>query len=224
MAVGLRCSTNILAQLITIDLVYNLDHRSKYKAVLMTKVMSCFLATIFSTNIWATPEIYFSQTYYKIKGYNAEELRTQLNELGPYSKDKRYDANTTWHINWTYKYHYDNPSQNPCYLTEVKVSATIVSILPEWEDKEIGDLNTQMKWDKFLIALRAHEEGHTKNGKEAANEIDKTLSSIPSQPNCRLLEDSIKNKAQAIIKQHNIWDEQYDATTDHGKKDGAVFP
>lgn len=150
--------------------------------------------------------------------------RNQLNELGPIINDKRFDANITWHIYWNYKYRYDNSSQNPCYITEVKVTANIISILPEWEDKAVGDLNTQIKWDKYLKALRTHEEGHEKNGNEAAVEIEQTIQSIPSQSNCKLLQDTIHNKAQAIIKQHNIWDENYDASTGHGKSQGAVFP
>jgi predicted secreted Zn-dependent protease len=190
----------------------------------MKKLVFCILAIIYPLSIWATPEIYFSQTYYKIKGYTAEELRKQLNLLGPVNKGKRYDAYLSWYINWNYNWRYDNPSQNPCYITELKVTAKIVSTLPEWEDKGVGDPNTQIKWDNFLSALITHEKGHEKNGNEAAIEVEKTLLSIPPQPSCKLLQDAIQSQAQSVIQQHNDWDVNYDVTTGHGKTQGAVFP
>ncbi|CAM3004837.1 Predicted secreted Zn-dependent protease [Legionella steigerwaltii] len=179
---------------------------------------------VFNAKIFATPVIYTTQTFYKITGTTEQELRNQLNQLGPFSTDQRYDAKTSWYINWDYKWHYDNPSKNPCYLTEVKVTADIVTILPEWENKEYGSAESQLKWENYLVNLSKHEEGHENNGKEVAAEIDDALLRIAPMPSCEMLQSTIENTAQSILKKHNRWDINYDATTQHGRTQGAFFP
>lgn len=178
----------------------------------------------FNGKVFAIPTVYTTQTFYKILGTTEQDLRNQLNKLGPFFSDKRYDAKTTWQINWNYKWHYDNPSKNPCYLTEVKVTANIVTVLPEWEDKEHGSAESQLKWENYLTHLSQHEEGHANNGKEVATEIENALLAIPPMLSCEQLQSTIENTAQGIVKQHNIWDINYDATTKHGKTQGATFP
>ncbi|KTD67723.1 MULTISPECIES: DUF922 domain-containing Zn-dependent protease [Legionella] len=180
--------------------------------------------TVFTTKIFATPAIYTTQTFYKVSGATEQELRNHLNELGPVSTDKHYDAKTSWHINWNYRWHYDNATKNPCYLTEVKVSANIVTILPEWEDKEHGSAESQLKWETYLSNLSKHEEGHGNNGKEVAAEIEEALLQIPPMSSCEMLQANIENTAQGIVKRHNTWDTNYDTSTQHGKTQGASFP
>lgn len=173
---------------------------------------------------WAIPAIHENQSYYSISGRNAADLRTQINALGPVINGKHFDSKTSWHVNWRYEWHYDNPSQSPCYVTRVVVTADIVTTAPMWVNKSVADMLLQNKWDTYLVNLKNHENGHINNGKRAAIEIENAMLNMPPKSNCRELNAALDNKGYEIIHEHNLWDIQYDADTNHGRNQGARFP
>lgn len=172
----------------------------------------------------AMPVMTERTNYYKIKGITANELRVQMNALGPLDGTIRVDAKTTWYITWRYNWRYDNPTQNPCYVTSVQVSGDITYLYPEWVNQKDAVPALQTKWNNYLNALTMHEKGHADNGKQTATEIEKALLSVQPQVNCTVLDNTLDAAAKKVLAQHNAWDRQYDADTDHGKKQGAVFP
>ncbi|WP_010652910.1 DUF922 domain-containing protein [Fluoribacter dumoffii] len=192
----------------------------------MIKKITFILIHLFAFNlkIHAVPTVNNLQTFYKITGVTEQELRQQLNDLGPISMGRHYDAKTSWYINWNYKWRTDNEREKGCYLTEVNVTADIVTLLPAWENKNYGSSEPRLKWENYLANLIRHEEGHGNNGREAAAELEEALLKIPPMLSCELLQSAIQNTAQNIINQHNNWDVTYDLTTQHGKTQGAYFP
>lgn len=180
--------------------------------------------SLFATTAVANPVITERITYYKIYGTTAEQLRAQMNELGPVDHDKRVDAKTSWFINWSYQWHYDNPSQNPCYVTSVKVTGDITYLLPEWANESEGNSPLKTQWAIYIKNLFTHEGGHAQNAKLAAIEIERALLSVQPQASCKALQNNLESTAKGFLAIHNAWDIKYDLDTDHGKKQGAVFP
>ncbi|WED42311.1 DUF922 domain-containing Zn-dependent protease [Legionella cardiaca] len=185
---------------------------------------SCFLLFFSATTGFSTPAIFKSKTFYSINGITAEELRQQMNSLGPIVYGAHFDAKTTWHINWQYTWHYNNPTQNPCYLTAANVTVNITMLLPQWLNQDSASPVLKAKWNTYLIALENHEQEHEVNGIKAAEEIDAALSKISPMPTCQALKEAIDKTASDILHRHNIWDKQYDLDTTHGKNQGVIFP
>lgn len=182
------------------------------------------LALLLTAVATAMPVITERTDFYKIKGTTASELRAQMNALGPLDKTRRFDAKTNWYITWRYNWRYDSPSQNPCYVTTVQVSGDISYIFPEWINQNQANPALQIKWKTYFSNLTTHEQGHANNGKQTAAEIEKALLNVQPQVNCTVLDNTLDAAAKKVLAQHNAWDIQYDADTDHGKKQGAVFP
>lgn len=175
-------------------------------------------------SVWAAPVIHENQSYYSIFGTNAADLRTQMNALGPVIDGKHFDSKTSWYVNWRYEWHYDNPSQSPCFVTKVTVTADIKMMIPSWVNRDSGNPLLQNKWDTYLVNLKNHENGHVSNGKRAAIEIENAMLNMSPKSNCRELKAALDNKGHEIIHEHNLWDIQYDADTSHGRNQGAHFP
>ena len=171
----------------------------------------------------ATPVIDEQYTTYNIEGANSAELRKQMNQLGPTVNGQHFDARVHWYISWHYSWS-KNPNDEHCYVGQVDVKAQIIHIMPKWTNQESASSNIQDKWTHYLDNLSTHEEGHANNGKQAATEIETALLQTPEMDNCTLLQNALDSTANAIIKTHNQWDVDYDANTQHGKTQGAVFP
>lgn len=186
-------------------------------------ITACFLSLL-TTIATADPAATERTTYYKINGTTADQLRAQMNMQGPLDHDKQVDGKTSWYVKWSYQWRYDSPSQNPCYVTSVKVTADVTYLVPEWVNQNQGTPELQTKWNNFSKSLLAHEQDHGKNGKLAATEIEKALKGIQPQSSCKALQDKLEGAAKKILSDHNAWDTKYDIDTDHGKKQGANFP
>lgn len=191
----------------------------------MKQSLFIILLLLAFTNAFATPMINVSTAYYPISGITEDQLRDQMNTLGPTMNGQHYDSTTTWYVSWHYQYRYDTPSQNPCYLTSIDVSVDIHSTYPQWMNMNQGNASLQNKWNTYLNNLTIHEQGHVENGKEAAYDMEKALYGIKPQSSCSLLiNTAIPNATQNVLAKHNNWDTQYDLETAHGKTQGAVFP
>ncbi|CEK09822.1 DUF922 domain-containing protein [Legionella hackeliae] len=176
------------------------------------------------TPIFAAPAIYKIPNFYPVTGISEDEVRQQLNNSGPIINNQHFDAQTLWHINWDYTWHYDNPSQNPCYVTNTNVTVTITLLLPNWINQSSVPINLQNKWDNYLIALQNHEKQHENNAINAAKDIESVLLNSPKMSSCELLKEKINLATKEILNKHHLWDTQYDITTNHGKNEGASFP
>ena len=190
----------------------------------MTKIILACSSLLLSTLAIATPTIQEETLYYKISGNTADQLREQMNTLGPIDHTTHADAQTTWHITWKFYWQHDTASQNLCHLTGVSVNASITKLYPKWINENSAAPALQNKWNTYLTNLATHESGHAENGKRTAIEIEKALLDTPLQSNCRLLVNTLNAAAYSVIAQHNKWDIQYDADTQHGRTQGAVFP
>lgn len=190
----------------------------------MLRIIIRYLLLFLTFHSFATPIVEKVQSFYPIKGETAQDLRNQMDELGPSLKEDHFDAQTTWYITWKYNWQAPNSSQDPCKLTDVQVLVSINILFPQWTNQNSGSSPLQAKWSKYLTALEKHEQEHENNGMEAAQEIEAALLGITSMPSCPELQTKVDSTAKSILKQHHIWDKQFDIDTNHGKKDGAVFP
>jgi predicted secreted Zn-dependent protease len=160
-------------------------------------------------------------TYYDVVGSNANALRRQMNAKGPPEGGKRFDAHTEWNVRWNYRY---RPTASGCELAGVNVSVSGTILLPRWIHANDVPKVLVQDWDKYLAALKLHEEGHYAHGESAARDIEAMARSFHGSGDCATVVSEFNAQARSIIERYKALDAAYDQETDHGRTQGAQFP
>lgn len=165
------------------------------------------------------------QDYYQITGDTENELRQQMNQLGPTDPEtgKIFDARTHWVINWRYYY---NQSGTTCKIdrNKVEVSLTLTFTYPQWQAPANAAPALVSKWKRYIKQLTTHEEVHASLANTGAQTIYKTILAMPASASCDDLEKATNAAAQEKIDELKRQQKAYDDRTSHGKTQGAVFP
>lgn len=167
-------------------------------------------------------EVPVNYLYYKVKGATANELRDQMDQLGPVDRfGHRHDMYTDWEVNWAYPY-----AQNEagCTTGPIQMSTTITFTFPSWEPPPDASVELVDQWNSYLDLGQVHEDGHKEIALEAGREILLALQAVPVHASCDRLEQTVDQKGQELLEQFRRKEIEYDQTTDHGATQGARFP
>lgn len=139
--------------------------------------------------------------FYGVSGESADELRSSLDRFGPGD----FDALTEWNFQWT-----------GCRPQGVGVEYTITVTFPQWEAPAAPDPELIRDWNRYMNALAYHEQGHVDIVLSAVPGFIETLQNVPC--------NEVTSTAQALLADIDEQSIQYDADTDHGATQGAIFP
>lgn len=164
----------------------------------------------------------FEIRHYAVSGDNAEALRRAIDASGPAGPDgARWAGRTDWTLHYRF---WTRSTGGPCRVERVSVTLATVMTLPEWAGAPAASPPLQQRWARFLSALRVHEEGHRRHGQLGADELERRLATLPPHPDCPAMDAAVRPVADEIIARHAAMGPAYDRTTDHGRRQGAVFP
>jgi predicted secreted Zn-dependent protease len=185
--------------------------------------MSAIALILFLVEVPAEPAtVRETFDYYEVTGSTAADLRTSLDRNGPKKNaGGRVSAGwTKWDVEWSYLW---TTTSDECRLTRVSTTLTLTTTLPRWSSADHpGELSA--RWNRFLEALRAHEDGHARNGHDATRVIGERLRALPPEPDCPALAAAIQKAAEAALAEYRARDVSYDLRTAHGLTQGAAFP
>ena len=158
--------------------------------------------------------VHATMIYYEISGSSADELRVQMNQLGPLDlmNGQHYDARTDWHISWTWPGY----GSNDCDLSKTTVSYDIKATVPHWQPAPGTDQKLIAQWNGYLNNLALHEQGHVDS--IARNYIQ--VKDAIRRATCSTAEEAAQDMLD-IFRQANA---EYDQQTNHGETQGAIFP
>lgn len=150
---------------------------------------------------------------YTISGSSEDELRLQMNELGPIADDGvRYDAVTRWWVEWSWP-----PDRyGSCDLANASVSYTILVQLPYWSPPTEVSTRLVEKWNRYLEALTEHEKTHVENVTDYVPLVEQAVVNATCE--------SANSAAYAVLDDLREVDRIYDDKTGHGNTQGARFP
>ncbi len=185
------------------------------------------LAILVISSIWllisgfvhAEPEVKLQTSYYAVQGESARALRASMNTTRP--KGMAHDAYTKWHVSWSYTWHQVNGNYA---LQSSKVSVAITMTLPQWTPSQDADKRLVERWQRYITALRRHENGHAVIGTQAAREIEKKLQTLPAAPSTEALKELVERTCQQVLAEARAREKKFDEDTHHGIKEGARFP
>lgn len=134
---------------------------------------------------------------------------------------KRYDSVTTWNVKWHYGY--DRGPQT-CSAESFKTSIDITFRFPKWVRDDGASQSLVDKWDCYMKNLVMHENGHRDMAVEAAEELARAVAAMPPASSCSELDRRVRALHKERMQKLNADEKKYDADTNHGHTQGAVFP
>lgn len=160
--------------------------------------------------------------YYEVCGCCQEELQCDLSKKCIRKGDgKKYDSATEWKVTWEYD-HAGMPEI--CAAASFRVTVDIVYHYPKWAIPSNAPPQLVEKWKAYLKNLEIHEKGHRDRAVGAATELSRTVSKLPLSRTCSDLDRAIRALCRTRLARLKDDQKQYDAATNHGVVQGAVFP
>ena len=156
-------------------------------------------------------------TYYKASADPSRSLLSILNAATPIRTDgKLFHGHAYWNVKWDFRW--TEKPDGRCKILSVTTELTCNVQLP----KLLGAVGEQRdQFNRYLTALRVHELGHCKIGKNAAAKIDRKILSLPEMSSCKDLGAAGNDIGYGTIKEYGEKVDQYDAKTQHGRTQGA---
>jgi predicted secreted Zn-dependent protease len=161
----------------------------------------------------------FAVQKYAVSGSSIAEVRRSMAAARPANADgRRFDSITFWHVNW----HYDRSKEpDGCAAAGVRASLELTMKFPDFA---AVPERTSAAFSGFLTALRQHEEGHLRIDRGIASEVVEAVRAVPAQPDCGALDSAVQRAAQKAMDLGRARNAEYDARTEHGYLQGAVYP
>ncbi len=183
-------------------------------------ILSSLLVT--PSFVSAAPGVDTETNYYEIYGATAAQLRKEMKLSSSIVENgETFDAYTYWEVSWKTNW---RPKNGNCYLTKVSTNVSVRFTLPKWMNRDGAEQNLRSKWDRYYSALIQHENAHKNFGIQAAEDIEKEILALQPNGVCGLFEKEINQISERILDHYKILNAKYDAETNNGATEGAVFP
>jgi len=152
---------------------------------------------------------------YAIQGRDYDSLSRSLRANGP----KGFHGFANWNVSYEYttKRHRDG-----CQIATVRTKVSGEILMPQWADEQAAPLELQRRWSDYYGALKRHEDGHIQHGRELAQLVNERLMGLGVVP-CNQLRVLTQGEFQRLYGNLKARDQEYDARTNHGETQGAVF-
>lgn len=188
----------------------------------MRKAMFMAVA-IFCSSLHATDTaVPLTVTTYDVHGETANEIADDLNRNSPLvQQGRRMQGKTEWKIQTSYHWRIDG---SRCVLDQFNAILRVEMILPHWVQPRRPSPQLVRQWDRYIAALRKHEDGHFEIGEDAQQEMLTRARSLGSAADCQILAQQIDDLVAAVIDAHHQLEVEYDDKTNHGETQGAHFP
>lgn len=174
-----------------------------------------------SLSAFGEPVVRLHTSYYYIDGSSATLLAGQIEQKGPPGADgKRNPAQTKWNIQWKFRHVQEGVN---CSMKEAAVLVGVAQTMPRWRGEAQSGAALKARWQKFVEAVKRHEEAHKESGIKAGTEIESALLSVKPHSNCEDLARTANAAAEEIVRKYQKLDADYDRKTRYGRSQGATL-
>jgi predicted secreted Zn-dependent protease len=155
-------------------------------------------------------------TYYVVSGADPQAVRRSMTERGPRgpADGKPYDARTDVSYTWRAPARANGRGCDPAAAV---FKHAVTMTLPKLAEPTRLKAADRVDWERYMTQLVAHERNHALIGLRGGAEIEKRFKAAPD---CKLGKAAADALSSAMAAAHL----QYDAKTEHGVLEGAVYP
>jgi predicted secreted Zn-dependent protease len=150
---------------------------------------------------------------YLVTGTTEDEVRADINS----KRSSGFDATAKWYFRWRYTYRTGAPT---CSFTQVSVALELTMVEPGLQSP---DPVLRASFEDYLTKLRVHEEGHADIARVGAQRIYAALLPLTAAT-CDELGRLANETAKAVVAETDKEQKAYDAATNHGATQGALWP
>jgi len=152
---------------------------------------------------------------YQVQGRDYGSLVSSLNANGP----RGSHGLASWRIGYEYT---TERQRDACQIATVRLKVSGEILMPRWTEESSAPLELQRRWSDYYAALKRHEDGHIQHGRELALLVKERLMGLGAVP-CDQLPALAEREFQRLYGNLKARDQEYDARTNHGATQGAVF-
>ena len=151
--------------------------------------------------------------YYEVQGGDYHSVLRSL------LSGREFAGRTDWKLSYRYEKGMD---AGGCKVRSVTTKLELGMSLPRWMPPPGAPADLIGRWERFMAALRMHENGHVQNARQLEGEAKRALSALSSS-NCGALDAALRARFDQMLEQGRARDRDYDERTGHGKAQDAVF-
>ena len=151
--------------------------------------------------------------YYEVRGVDFNAV------LGSMMSGRQYAGRTDWLLSYQSQ---PRMAAGACKAESVTTKLTLSMTLPHWSPPPGAAGDLAGRWERFMSALRLHEDGHVQNARNIESAVKRALLAL-SSTDCGALDSAMRARFDQLLEQGRAADRDYDRQTDHGKTQGAVF-
>jgi len=150
---------------------------------------------------------------YDVQGSDFNSLLGALNARGA------FHGRADWKLSYRFR---SQAGPGGCAVSSIETDLDLQMTLPRWTPPAgvSGDLAS--RWDRYVAALRLHEEGHLDHGR-GAEKAFRAAASAATAADCGSLDRALRERFSQLIADYQGRDREYDRRTEHGKLQGAFF-
>jgi predicted secreted Zn-dependent protease len=163
----------------------------------------------------------FAIDYFTVDGETSGALSADIDAKGPVGENgRRSDGYTRWSMSWTFGMSADDTG---CAVSRATVDLGIRMTLPRWNTPPGASPQLIARWNRYIAALRNHEDGHRSRAETAADELRRAFFRERAA-DCALLEKRLDALANALLAALRERQAAYDRETQFGQKQGVRRP
>ena len=193
------------------------SHLHHHARALVVSLVAAALLLLGAASASAAVTTKVTTKYYSFTGQTVADMRASINRVRPGAQD----ASAWGTVNWRWRRAISGSGR--CSFSRTSVALSEKFVMPQWASREGAPADVQNTWDTYLARLWVHEKGHQTLSLKAAKAVSAKLNKMGSYATCAALDKAANKAASAIMARQQKAQAAYDARTNHGATQGAVF-
>ena len=159
-------------------------------------------------------------SHYEVQGVSADEIRAELDKLGPLDlSGRRRDAYTLWHISWCWPLRNDGQAEFARTVSNCEIRVT----LPRLKRGLVFDGGLLEQWDAFYQAVLWHELKHLEIVLRNYSRVAEVIKAAYGH-NSTLSVMEANMLGRRVLEEIREQDRRLDELTQNGRLEGVRFP
>lgn len=160
----------------------------------------------------------WTTNYYSVTGSTLREIQRSMMHNRPANVDR--EALTEWSVRAKFSV---AKFQGGYRCGGFTTTTTIRMILPRWTAPEGVPESVRHEWERFINALKQHEQGHALFALTTAGQINRRVAEVGIEPDPESLKSRVDGIVAQTIQESREREREYDRLTRHGVEQGAVL-